>query len=789
MARRNKKQVEKVAAPRRRRSGLKLPFPKVSLPEETKNWIYGILIFIVAAILLLSFFDLAGPAGKFIYRATRFLIGRAFFLTPFIFVFGGIVFFASKYKKFSGPTFLAITISVLGLTGILEGLDPGQKAGGWVGYLASFPFLKYFSLWVNQLVFGSLILFGFLIFWYLLKPQKDSAKSSQDDEAEEEKEPTFAPTYAKASAGKKDHEAKSSLIKKIFFPQFKIKEIESVGKEEVPAPEPKLTPRPDEFKPKEASSRPVLSEYQMPTLDLLDSNKESPTSGDIKVNQLIIKKTLQNFGIPVEMAEVNIGPTVTQYSFKPAEGVKLSKITGLSNDLSLALAAHPIRIEAPIPGRSLVGVEIPNRVRAKVGFKDLIANPVFQTSAANLNIALGRDVSGAAAYTDLAKMPHLLVAGSTGSGKTIFLNTLILSLVYRNSPEMMNLILVDPKRVEFPVYNDLPHLLAPVILDANRAVNALKWLISEMERRFEVLSKVKARDIISYNQQIDDRADLLPYIVVVVDELADLMASRGRDMEAGIVRLAQMARAVGIHLVLATQRPSVEVITGLIKANITCRVTFQVASQIDSRTIIDTTGAEKLLGRGDMLFLSSELGKPRRIQGAYLSDKEVKRVTNFIKSKNERQGDFALGEEVLNIQSDLERSLEAAPQSEFSGDFGDDPLYEEAKRVVIESKKASASLLQRRLRVGYARAARLIDILEEKGVVGPGEGAKPREVYGDVPQGQSFASAPPEPVQTVSGPEPEPEPAEEEASNDDGFKPIDISSDNDEEESNEQQKS
>jgi len=523
------------------------------------------------------------------------------------------------------------------------------------------------------------------------------------------------------------------LIKKIFFPQFKIKEIDT-SLTGLPVTELK-SPQSQSFDKKEkeiGQKVPSLSfEYQAPSIDLLDSGREIPTSGDIKINQAIMKKTLQNFDIPVEMAEVNIGPTVTQYTFKPAEGVKLSKITGLSNDLSLSLAAHPLRIEAPIPGRSLVGVEVPNRIRAKVRLKDLILNPVFQSSPSVLNIVLGRDVSGAPVYSDLARMPHLLVAGSTGSGKTIFLNTLILSLIYRNSPEMMNFILIDPKRVEFPVFNDLPHLLAPVIFDAHRAVNSLKWLISEMERRFQVLSAQKARDILSYNQQISDKSELLPYIVLVVDELADLMAAKGREMEAGIVRLAQMARAVGIHLVLATQRPSVEVITGLIKANITSRITFQVASQVDSRTVIDMAGAEKLLGQGDMLFLSSELGKPRRIQGAYVSDKEVKRVTNYIKSKNERQEDFTIGEDVLNVQrEDLERSLDT-PESEFNGDFGQDSLYEEAKRVVVEARKASASLLQRRLRIGYARAARLVDMLEEKGIVGPGEGAKPREVYGE----------------------------------------------------------
>ncbi|MFH1401790.1 MAG: DNA translocase FtsK [Parcubacteria group bacterium] len=725
-----KKQNGRQSAGKKHHFGLKIKFPKFNLPEETKNWIWGILIFIIAAILFLSFFDEAGTAGNFLKRGTRFLIGNVFYLTPFIFVFGGIVFFTTKYKKFFGPAVLAISILILGISGILGGISSRQLAqngyGGWVGYLISLPILEYFNLLVNNIVFGSLILFGILIFWYLLKPQ--SALSSRDKD-----EPSFTKTAEDKEKSKEFSAKEPSLIKKIFFPQFKVKKIDEPAAVPQAAELKTFQSQPFDFKSKEMGPKVSLpSEYQMPSIDLLDSSKETPTSGDTKINQAIIKKTLQNFDIPVEMTEVNIGPTVTQYAFKPAEGVKLSKITALSNDLSLSLAAHPIRIEAPIPGRSLVGIEIPNRIRARVGLKDLISNPVFQTSPSSLNLVLGRDVSGAAIYSDLAKMPHLLVAGSTGSGKTIFLNTLISSLIYRNSPEIMNFILIDPKRVEFPVYNDLPHLLAPVILDAHRAVNALKWLISEMERRFKVLSAVKARDILSYNQQISDKSELLPYIVLVVDELADLMAAKGREMEAGVVRLAQMSRAVGIHLVLATQRPSVEVITGLIKANITSRITFQVASQVDSRTVIDMAGAEKLLGRGDMLFLSSELGKPKRIQGAYVSDKEIKRVTNYIKSKNERQEEFAIGDDVLLGQrGDLERILDT-PESEFSGDFGEDTLYEEAKRVVAEAKKASASLLQRRLRIGYARAARLIDMLEEKGIVGPGEGAKPREVYGEM---------------------------------------------------------
>jgi len=350
-----------------------------------------------------------------------------------------------------------------------------------------------------------------------------------------------------------------------------------------------------------------------------------------------------------------------------------------------------------------------------------------------LNIILGKDVSGNNCYADLARMPHLLVAGATGTGKTIFLNSLILSLLYQNSPETLRLILADPKRVEFSAYKDLPHLLTPVIFDPQRTINALKWLVMEMEKRFDILSGNGSRNIDSFNTKVlKEGKKPLPYIVLIVDELADLMAAKGREMEAGIVRLAQMARAVGIHLVVATQRPSVEVITGLIKANITSRVTFQVASQVDSRTVLDTAGAEKLLGAGDLLFTSAEVSKPKRIQGPYASEKEVRKVIDYIKSqKEEIMENQETGLFENHLAEDLEKTLQETNSGEsfdgYSG--GDDPLYEEAKKTVIETRKASASFLQRRLRIGYARAARLLDILEEKGVIGPGEGAKPREVF------------------------------------------------------------
>ncbi|HJN62055.1 MAG TPA: DNA translocase FtsK, partial [Candidatus Parcubacteria bacterium] len=484
----------------------------------------------------------------------------------------------------------------------------------------------------------------------------------------------------------------------------------------------------------------IFKNYQPPPLDLLESERGSPTAGDIKMNSAIIKKTLQNFDIPVEMSEVNIGPTVTQYTLKPAEGIKLSRILTLSNDLALSLAASSIRIEAPIPGKSLVGIEVPNKVRTLVRLRNSIEHPNFQNSLSNLTFVLGQDVSGRPVFADLARMPHLLVAGSTGTGKTICLSSIILSLLYRNNPDTLKLILVDPKRVDFAVYNNLPHLLTPVIRDAQTTVNVLKWLISEMERRFEVMALAKARNISSYNEKIkieenskdpkeESSPQFMPYIVLVIDELADLMVARGREIEASVVRLAQMARAVGIHLIVATQRPSVEVITGLIKANITSRITFQVASQVDSRTVLDVAGAEKLLGLGDMLFISAEIVKPKRIQGTFVLDKELKRVVKFI---IDHQTEVSVTGEEISLGEELSKSIDQTINEGEGKDFfsaDDDPLYEEAKRLVIEARKASASLLQRRLRIGYARSARLLDILEERGIVGPGEGAKPREVY------------------------------------------------------------
>ncbi len=733
----NKKKNKKTVIKRK-------PLFRLDLLEETKRKIYGVLMFFGAIIISLSFFNLFGRAGRVFMQLSELLIGKAVFLLPLLFILGGVVFFSQKYepeiKKNKLAIAFGIIVLILGIAGILGiiSLNEEVRQGGWLGYLIASPLIKAFGTLGASVVFIGVIIIGGLILWQISPriPRREKEPSPPAGGATEgKKELSFAPASVlsnETSTDKKEESIISSILKK-----KEVKPESATEKEKENSSIFKLETKPFAAFPGET--------YQPPPLNLLSKDEGSPTSGDTKVNSAIIKRTLQNFDIPVEMSEVNIGPTVTQYTFKPAEGVKLSKITSLNSDLSLALAAHPIRIEAPIPGRSLVGIELPNRGRARVGLRNLLEQPEFQDSSSKLIFTLGRDVAGNPVFADLGRMPHLLVAGSTGSGKTICLNNIIISLLYRNSPESLRFILVDPKRVEFSVYNGLPHFLSSVILTPQKTVNVLKWLITEMERRFDLLSEVKTRDITGYNEIIARNSKLeekilepLPYIVLIIDELADVMAARGRDVEAGIVRLAQMSRAVGIHLIVATQRPSVEVITGLIKANITSRVAFQVASQVDSRTILDMAGAEKLLGAGDMLFISSEIVKPKRIQNAYISEKEIRKVSNWLKkseapSNNDLEEKEKVEKEIseggskiseTNLNSPLEEALEK--EESF---YDEDPLYEEAKRIVIESKKASASLLQRRLRLGYARAARLIDTLEERGIVGPADGAKPREVY------------------------------------------------------------
>ena len=462
------------------------------------------------------------------------------------------------------------------------------------------------------------------------------------------------------------------------------------------------------------------SGYKLPGKELLSQHQESQywiIDEDTKEAAEILRRTLEEFGIQAQVTGITRGPVVTMFELLPAPGVKLSKIANLADNIALRLAAGRVRIVAPIPGKHAVGIEVPNRKRALVSFKELIEDPAFKKSTAAIPVILGKDITGETQVIDLTSTPHLLIAGSTGSGKSVCVNSIITSVLYKKSPEEVRMILIDPKIVELKMYNDIPHLLTPVITDAKRAYMALQYGLSEMERRYNLLDALGARNIESYNKKAKESgmtAPHLPYILIVIDEFADLMAANRKDLEQAIARLAAMSRAVGIHLILATQRPSVDVITGLIKANIPSRIAFMTASKIDSRTILDTVGAEKLLGKGDMLYVSSSNPYPTRIQGTYLSEHEVETVTDYVKTLGEP--DY-LDDEIFMDESEI---------LEDNGD--DDPLFDEALQIVVQTGKASASYLQRRLQVGYNRAARMIETMEARGYIGPQNGSKPREV-------------------------------------------------------------
>lgn len=472
--------------------------------------------------------------------------------------------------------------------------------------------------------------------------------------------------------------------------------------------------------PEEREARRLAAErYQLPPFSLLQKGTgrhNGREHRDIAANARKLEETLESFGVSARVISVHRGPAVTRYEVQPSIGVKVSRIVSLADDLALALAARDIRIEAPIPGKSAIGIEVPNNEIALVTLREVLESAAFHESPSKLTIALGRDISGEPVVADLAKMPHLLIAGATGSGKSVCINSIVVSLLYKAKPHEVKLMMIDPKMVELTVYNGIPHLLTPVVTDPRRAAQALKKVVQEMERRYHLFAEKGARDIHRYNQLVAEQEGglepALPQIVVIVDELADLMMVAPGDVEDAICRLAQMARAAGIHLIIATQRPSVDVITGVIKANIPSRIAFGVSSQADSRTILDMAGAEKLLGRGDMLFLPVGAPKPIRVQGAFVSDSEVEAVASFVRTQQEPQ----YAEEMM-------------PTPEKEGELAvDDDLYEQAVQLVIEAQSASVSMLQRRLRIGYARAARLIDMMEANGIVGPYEGSKPREV-------------------------------------------------------------
>lgn len=680
----------------------------VSVKVETKNSILAIFFFVIALIFTLSIFDLGGVVGHFLYKTLKTILGVGYGLLPLVFILLG----ASSYNyKPERPGFaishivssVVFFISGLGIIHIIK-----SGSAGILGKVFAWPFVKLFDVYL-----ASIILFAFFIISLVIMFDKRPSWSSFKERIKR--------LFGMASTPEEEESDEEPMVIQPELP----KEIPEEKEEPVEARPKMKAPEAMSFSAAYKSS----GEYKAPPLSLLNKNDQKATTGDIKANSVIIKRTLENFGIDVEMDEVTVGPTVTRFALKPAQGVRLSRITALSNELRLALAAPSIRIQAPIPGLSLVGIEVPNVTKALVDLRSLIGAKEFQDSPKPLLVALGRGVSGKAEYANIAKMPHLLVAGATGSGKSVTVHTLITSLLYRNGPEDLRFIMIDPKRVELTLYNGIPHLLTPVITNPKKAILSLKWAVSEMERRYDILEGYAVRDIDSYHKKFaetkgaeKEKMERMPYILVILDELADIMTTYPRELEAGIVRLAQMSRAVGIHLVLSTQRPSVNVITGLIKANVPSRIALQVASQIDSRTILDNAGAEKLLGAGDMLYASGEMAHAQRVQGAFMSEEEVKGVAGYLKKNymDELPDDLNLTEG--SISSD---------KSIFSSQIEDedrDELFEEAKALVIEEKKASTSYIQRRMKIGYSRAARILDELEQAGVVGPGNGAKPREI-------------------------------------------------------------
>lgn len=651
---------------------------------------------VIAPLLVLAMFGLGGSLPVRLFDMAKWLVGVTAYFAPLVLVYAAVKIFRSDEHRLPRSVFWGLLLLLMSVSGLahlgvervnsLDTADEG-RGGGMLGHLtdsALFPLLDTVGTTLVLLAVGLLSLL-----FILRIPVKSFlslfVKSFRDKPAEDESKP---------AEDKK----------------FQLNEGVPVEKGEVKEPR-------ESTKPAVALTTVSDPEWELPGLELLIDKQEEANPGDVSANAEIIKDTLADFNIPVEMEGANVGPRVTQYTLRPPSGVRLSKIVSLDNNLSLNLAAESIRIEAPIPGKKAVGVEVPNQKPASVRIHGILSSKEWQTGGSALNFAVGRDIAGNPIVADLDIMPHLLVAGQTGSGKSVMINALLTSLLYRNSPSDLKMILVDPKRVELKPFDELPHLLTPVITEPEKTISALKWAVAEMERRYQSLSDAGRRNIGEYNKLKKEEG--MPYIVIVIDELADMMMMAARDVESLVVRLAQKSRAVGIHLVLATQRPSVDVITGLIKANVPARVAFTTASQVDSRTILDQMGAEKLLGQGDMLYTTAQMPKPKRIQGALIEGTEVEKVADFIRMQRAPEYDDEVVAQPVNLGGGIGRG---------TSDDVDDTLYEDAVRMVIDTGKASTSFLQRRFSIGYTRAARLIDMMEEQGIVAPAHGNKPREV-------------------------------------------------------------
>ncbi len=715
--------------------------PDFEVNPETKKSILIVLIVGLGLLSFLSLIDSAGLVGTYLKKGLLLGFGWGSWLIPLLLVIWGVFLFKKSKNYFKGANYLGLFLFLISFQPLIhffysdeeksEVIQSGD-GGGYVGLYLSDVFENVLGFWGGLVILVCLLLISILLIFNtslikvlgresilfkllwpfriitekMFKRKYEEENSEEEEEEEDRQEELSPPPPAKTKQDMELEGAKDNLFHKKDI-QKNPQEAKEEGGEYGEQDKENLNPSANDI------------QIDIP-LSLLDSKVGKPISGNTKKNSYVIQKTLENFGIPIEMGDASVGPTITRYTFKPAEGIKLSRITTLSNDLALALAAHPIRIEAPIPGKALVGIEVPNKAKAIISLREVLSNKNFKQDKGILKIPLGRDVSGNTWVYDITRMPHILIAGATNSGKSVCINSIIVSLLYQHNPSELRFVMVDPKRVELLIYNGIPHLLTPVVTDVKKTVNAFKWCLNEMDRRFEILSQAKKRDITSYNQTADEK---LPYIVLIIDELSDLMTAAGKEIESSIIRLTQMARAVGIHLIIATQRPSVDVITGLIKANIPARIAFSVASGVDSKTILDVTGAEKLIGQGDMLFTTAEFSMPKRIQGVYIGGEEIKRVINYIRQKI---GHFEYMDKVIQVQKVSGSSGVGLDDSTSGSD--EDELFDEVKELVVKSDKASASFLQRRLSIGYARAARLIDELEAAGIVGPADGSKPREI-------------------------------------------------------------
>ncbi|MFQ5947477.1 MAG: DNA translocase FtsK 4TM domain-containing protein [Acidimicrobiia bacterium] len=685
--------------------------------------LWGLLLVVAGSLLLLAYFDLAGPVGRFITRGLRLLFGFWSYVVPAAFIGLGAALIGARPRQDYGRIALGFVItflSSLALFHLLSGnmhlalsLEVVEQRGGAVGSLIAFPLSRVVGFWGAFVILIALTGLGVLVL----------TRTTLRDVAT-----TMAAVVKRAGSwlwrGKRQVRSRPTVA--VPTPRRPVPVPEPQGPSPPAAMErPQASPAPSRPRPARAPPpAPPQGAYRKPALDLLGLGGASGHSKrllDETARQL--EAALQQHAVDARLTRIVPGPTVTRYEIELAPGVKVARITGLSHDLAYALATPDVRILAPIPGKSAIGVEVPNRRRRLVTLGDILRSPQAEEAVHPLEVGLGMDISGTPQMLNLTELPHLLIAGATGAGKSSCINAIVTSILVRTTPEDVRLILVDPKRVELGRYNGAPHLLTRVITDPKKAADALQWAVREMDRRYELLASAGARDIESYREQWDteqleaERFDRFPYIVVVVDELNDLMMVAGRTVEDAIVRIAQMARAVGIHLVIATQRPSVDVITGVIKANIPSRLAFSVASQTDSRVIIDTVGADKLVGLGDMILVTARDPKPERIQGAWVSEKEIAAVVEWV--RHQREAHYV--EEVFE-------AAEAGPteMAEFEGE--DPDIVRQAMELVVRSQLGSTSMLQRKLRIGFARAGRVMDILERRGIVGPSQGSKARAV-------------------------------------------------------------